>query len=405
MTKKLIGYSQAQRIILDTILVPAEKEEICLSQCCERVVFEDLYSQVDSPSTDASMKDGYAVRSTDIESALQNTSLRLEIIGTASAGNPCDNKVIPGTAIRILTGATIPEGADAVLSEEFTERKKNTLLVFNTAESGRNILTRGTDVARKELIATQGQQVSPGLMGMLAAAGYAEIPVFRQPKVAILATGDELVVPGQPLTDGKLYASNLEMLNAWCLRYGFFTNVVILKDNQKSITQKLSQVIKTNDAVITSGGAWTSERDFIGSALDEIGWKKIFHRVRMGPGKAVGFGLLEDRPVFLLPGGPPSNLTGFLQIALPGLLKLGGFHDTSLFTAMVELTETIECRNENWTEFVYGLLEIQNSHMLFKPFKSESRLKYISSAQGVVMVPEGMKLIPAGTIVPAQVLL
>jgi len=351
------------------------------------------------------MKDGYAVRSADIESASRHNSLQLKIVGTAAAGGSYDNTVAPGTSIRILTGAPIPEGADAVLSEEFAERKKDRLLVFNTAEPGRNILARGTDVAKGELIATAGQRLSPGLMGMLAAAGYAMLPVYRQPKVAILATGDELVVPGQPLTEGKLYASNLEMLKSWCQRYGFHTTVAILSDHKKTITQKLSQVIKTHDAVITSGGAWTGDRDFVGSTLDALEWKKVFHRIRIGPGKAVGFGLLEHKPIFLLPGGPPSNLTGFLQIALPGLLKLGGYSDTSLFTTMVKLTETIECRDENWTEFIYGHLKIQNSHMVFKPFKPESRLKYIAGAQGVVMVPEGVKSIPVDTIIPVQVLM
>jgi molybdopterin molybdotransferase len=404
MDKKLIGYQQALQITMDTIS-PVGKERVSLSQCCERVVFANLYSQVDSPSMDASMKDGYALRSADIEFASQHNSLQLKVVGTAAAGGPCDKTVGPGTTIRILTGATIPEGADAVLSEEFAERKKDRLLVFNTAEPRRNILARGTDVAKGELIATAGQRLSPGLMGMLAAAGYAILPAYRQPKVAILATGDELVVPGLPLAGGKLYASNLEMLKAWCLRYGFHTNVAILRDHPETITRKLSQVIKTHDAVITSGGAWTGDRDFVGSTLDALEWKKMFHRIRIGPGKAVGFGLLEHKPVFLLPGGPPSNFTGFLQIALPGLLKLGGYSDTSLFTTMVKLAETVKCRNENWTEFIYGHLKIQGSHMVFKPFKPDSRLKSIAGAQGVVMVPEGVKSIPANTIVPVQVLM
>ncbi len=403
MDKKLIGFQHALQITLDTV-VPVKNERVKLSRCCERVVFENLYSQVDSPSMDASMKDGYAVRSADIESASRHHALQLIIVGTAAAGGTCNKTVLPGTAIRILTGAEIPEGADAVLAEEFTERKKETLLAFNTAEPGRNILARGTDVAKGELIASAGQRLTPGLIGMLTAAGYGMLPVYRQPKVAILATGDELAVPGQTLAKGKLYASNLEMLKAWCRRYGFHTTVAILRDQPETITRKLSQVVKTHDAIITSGGAWTGDRDFVGSTLDALQWKKVFHRIRIGPGKAVGFGMLEHKPVFLLPGGPPSNLTGFLQIALPGLLKLGGCRDTSLFTTSVKLTETIACRDENWTEFIYGHLNLQNSQMVFTPFRPASRLKYIAGAQGVVMIPEGVKSIPVDAIVPVQIL-
>jgi molybdopterin molybdotransferase len=399
--KQMTGYEEALKVTLETIS-PLGSDRVDLAECSDRIVSENLYSQVDSPSIDASMKDGYAVRSDEIDLATPQNSVRLKVIGVAAAGGSTHKEVTSGTAIRILTGAKVPDGANAVLAEEFTTRREDILKVFNNAEPGRNIMLKGTDVAAGELIAAKGSRVSPGMIGILAAGGYGMLPVYHQPRVAILATGDELVIPGQPLPDGKLYASNIEMLKAWCLRYGMHTTFSILGDKHEIITEKIAAVIDTHDAVITSGGVWTGDRDFVADTLDTLGWKKLFHRIRIGPGKAVGFGKLNSKPVFLLPGGPPSNLIGFLQIALPGLLRLGGYNTPPLPRIMTKLQDELIGRNTNWTEFVFGHLVAGDEHTIFKPLKLASRLKSIASAECVIAIPEGVKSLPAGAIVNAQ---
>ena len=403
--EKMMGYREALRLTLETISPLDGDEVVALSGCLGRVLFEDLYSRVDSPSIDASMKEGYAVRSQEIRQASPQNPARMTVIGISAAGNPSDKEVFAGTAIRVLTGAKIPAGADAVLAEEFAACEGNSLTVFNTAEPGRNILSRGADVRMGELIAARGSRLTPGMIGTLAAAGYGAVKVFRQPRIAILATGDELVVPGQPLPDGKLYASNLEMLKAWCLRYGMPTSFYILDDKKEIITGKIEEVISTHDAVLTSGGAWTGDRDFVADTLNALGWKKRFHSIRIGPGKPVGFGMLNQKPVFILPGGPPSNLTAFLQIALPGLLRLGGHNSPSLPRIMVKIEKELISRHIDWTEFVYGQLILGEAHTLFKPLKLSSRLKSMAHAEGVIAVPEGVKSLPAGATVAAQVFL
>lgn len=401
--EKMMGYEKALKLTLDTISPLDDPREIDLAGCLGRVLFEDLYSQVDSPSIDASMKEGYAVRSHEISQAGPQNPVRMTVIGVSAAGTPAEMEVTPGTAIRILTGAKIPAGADAVLAEEFATCEGNVLTVFNTAEPGRNILSRGADVGMGERIASRGSRLTPGMIGSLAAAGFGTVKVFRRPRVAILATGDELVVSGQPLPEGKLYASNLEMLKAWCLRYGIPTGFHILGDQKEIITGKIKEMISTHDAVLTSGGAWTGDRDFVADTLNTLGWKKHFHSIRMGPGKPVGFGMLNQKPVFVLPGGPPSNLTAFLQIALPGLLRLGGHHSPSLPRIMVKLEKELVSRHRDWTEFVYGQLVLGEEHTLFKPLKLSSRLKSMAGAEGVIAVPEGVKTLPAGAKVAAQV--
>lgn len=350
------------------------------------------------------MKDGFAVRSEEIENASLERPVVLEVIGHAAAGLTCSQTVRPGTAVRILTGAKIPDGANAVVAEEFTVTEADRVRVTNTAEPGRNILAAGSDVALGEPMCARGDRLVPGMVGILAAAGHGEIPVYARPSVSIIATGDEVVVPGRPLTEGKLYASNLVTLNAWCRRYGMTTALDIVSDKPDAILKTLKAAAETHDAVLTSGGAWTGDRDFVVRMLETLGWKQFFHRIRIGPGKAVGFGLLNEKPVFILPGGPPSNLLAFLQIGLPGLMKLGGYKRPQLPELKVILEDTVTVRDVDWTQFIFGRLVDGDGYTHFRPLKLKSRLQSMAKAEAMVAVPEGVGEIHAGSLVPAQLL-
>ncbi|MFH1156348.1 MAG: molybdopterin molybdotransferase MoeA [Pseudomonadota bacterium] len=399
-----IGYKEALALVLETVSPLKGDQELDLADSLGRILSRDLYSRVDSPSINASMKDGYAVLSHEVRHATPDNGVQLKITGTAAAGQQPGHDLTPGTAIRILSGARVPSGADAVLSEEFATRQEDLLTVFNTAKPGRNILPQGTDVRAGEMIATCGSRLNPGTIGTLVAAGHGTVPVFHLPRIAIVATGDELVIPGQPLPEGKLYASNMAMVRAWCLKYGMPTDVSILGDSPEAITTKIREKLATHDAVLTCGGAWTGDRDFVARTLDALGWKCLFHRIRMGPGKAVGFGMKDHKPIFLLPGGPPSNLTAFLQIALPGLLRLGGADQPGLPRITVKLCHELTSRDITWTQFVYGKLTEEDGHTLFTPLKLASRLQSLARADGAVAIPEGLKTLRSGAMVRAQLL-
>ncbi|QTA90935.1 molybdopterin molybdotransferase MoeA [Desulfonema magnum] len=406
MKKGVTGYEEALKMTLETIS-PLGRDQVDLPECTDRIIADDLYALVNSPSIDASMKDGYAVRSDEIEQATHENMVRLNVIGMAAAGVPTDKAVSNGTAIRILTGAKIPDGANAVLAEEFVVREGDVVSAFENAEPGRNILPKGDDVEAGKRIATKGSRLSPGMIGILAAAGHSKLPVYHRPRLAIVATGDELMVPGQPFSEGKLYASNLYILNSWCLRYGMTPTLSLVSDKPEVITEKLAQAIATHDAVITIGGAWTGDRDFVANTLKALGWKQLFHRIRMGPGKGVGFGVLDQKPVFMLPGGPPSSLMAFLQIALPGLLRLAGHNKPFLPRMMVKLSEKLISRDMKWTHFVYGSFRAENEHTFFDPAPLRlvaNRLKAIAHAEGVIAIPEGVKSLSAGAVIPAQLL-
>jgi molybdopterin molybdotransferase len=364
----------------------------------------DVYAKVDSPSIDASLKDGYAVISRQVEGASREHPVNLKLVGFQAAGGAAKVDVLPGTTVRVLTGAKIPPGADAVVAEEFVAAADEMIAFYRDAEPGRNILPKSSDVASGKVIACRGTLLTPGLIGLLAAAGHDRLPVVRCPDVAIIATGDEVVAPGQPLPEGKLFASNITTLGCWCRRFGMRTQLAVVRDRAQEIGDTLSRSVESADAIITSGGAWTGDRDLVAQILENLGWRQVFHRIRIGPGKAVGFGILRDKPVFILPGGPPSNLMGFLQIALPGLLKLAGHLQFGLPSVKVQLASQLTGRSADWTQFIYGSLEQSADLPVFHALRDKSRLRSMAEAQAVVAIPEGTTVLPARAVVAAQVL-
>jgi molybdopterin molybdotransferase len=398
-----IGLEKALSITLDHTK-PLAVERIELAESTDHVAASDLYALVDAPSMDSSLKDGYAVVSHEVADATPEMPVRLKLAGLLAPGGKKDIYLKLGTTVRVLTGARIPTGADAVVSEEFVKPEGDDILVMNFAEPGRNILRRGSDVEFRKCIIKHGQQISPGIIGLIAAAGHSMVPVFKNPAVAIVGTGDEIVAPGEPLAEGKLYASNITTINAWCKRYGMKTYMTIVHDDFETLTSTLKTISADVDAVITSGGAWTGDRDMVAQVFEGLGWQQYFHRIRIGPGKAVGFGMLDGKPVFILPGGPSSNLMGFLQIALPGLLALAGHADPSLPRVTARLGADLEGRQRDWTNFFFGKLEEGEGLPVFHPLQNSSRLRTIAEAEAIACIPEGQGPLSKGSVISVQVL-
>jgi len=302
-----------------------------------------------------------------------------------------------------LTGARIPTGADAVVAEEYVKKGNSDVLIESFAEP-KNVLRRGSDVALGKCILRTGRQISPVMAGLLAAAGHSMVPVFRNPVVGMLGTGDEIVEPGKPLVEGKLYASNITTLAGWCNRYGMKSRMAIVRDDPAALFSALKKLAGETDALITSGGAWMGDHDLVAYVLEELGWKKVFHRIRMGPGKAVGFGMLDKKPVFVLAGGPPSNLMGFLQIALPGILALSGHENPGLPRMSARLAAELTEGESDWTDFFFGTLEWNEGIPNFYPMIKRSRLNSLAEATAVASIPEGQDSLPAGSIISVQLL-
>ncbi|MGA2913453.1 MAG: molybdopterin molybdotransferase MoeA [Methanoregula sp.] len=403
MKKLSLGLGKALSITLEHIK-PLAVESIQLAESTDHIAASDLYALVDSPSMDSSLKDGYAVLSHEVGDATPEMPVRLKLAGHLAPGGKKDIELKPGTTVRVLTGARIPVGADAVVSEEFVKPEGNDVLVMNFAEPGRNILPRGRDVESRKCIIKHGQRISPGIIGLIAAAGHSMVPVYKNPTVAIIGTGDEIVVPGEPLEEGKLYASNIMTINAWCKRYRMKTLMTVVHDDFDSLTNTLKTLSADADAVITSGGAWTGDRDLVAQTLEGLGWQEYFHRIRIGPGKAVGFGLMNGKPVFILPGGPSSNLMGFLQIALPGLLALAGHANPNLPRINARLAADLEGRQRDWTDFFFGRLEEEEGFPVFHPLKGSSRLRVIAEAEAIASIPEEQEYLKKGSVISVQLL-
>ncbi len=403
MEDQYISYEEARQLTLaHTPVLPSET--VTLLELVGRVTAEPLYAKVDSPSVDASLKDGYAVRSADIARAAAAAPVRLRLIGHAAAGNPWSGTVLPETAVRILTGAQIPQGADAVLAEEFVLAEEDSVLVTRDAAPGYNILPRGCDIEMGQQLLPAGIRLRPPQVGLLAAAGWTEVRVVQQPRVAIIATGDEVIAPGMPPQPGKLFASNLVTLASWCVQYGMQVTTSVVADDATSIEAELLRAAGAHDALITSGGAWKGEHDLVVGILDRLGWTRLYHHVRLGPGKAAGMGLLDGKPVFCLPGGPPSNHAAFLELALPGLLTLGGQREPDLPTLIVELAEDLRGQID-WTQCIHGRFERLPDLIRFHSLKPvSSRLQMMAEAEGIVLIPEGVAHLPAGARVLAQIL-
>lgn len=374
-----------------------------VDEVCDLIAAEDLFAAADCPSATSSLKDGYAVVSKDIEEASKDDPVKLRVTGMSAAGDSTSGAVEPGSAIKVLTGARLPQGADAVISIEFTREQANQVLCLKNAEPGRNVLSRGTDVETGDLVVSKGEMLTPALTGFLAAGGVHQIPVFPSPRVAIVATGDEVVAPGGPLKPGQLYASNLVTLNSWLRHFGFPVKSRVVKDNPKEIRRTFTSMLSDADALLTSGGAWKSERDLTVRVLDEMGWELIFHRVRMGPGKAVAMGMLDEKPVFCLPGGPPSNEMAFLQLALPGLFQIAGRSPIPFGIKKVRLASEVG-GDFTWTQFYQAILERRGEEWWGVPLKMKSRIQSQARAKALIKVPEGVDRIEAGDMIEVQVL-
>lgn len=399
--KHLIGFSEALALTLST--VPRMGSELLpLDKLVGRVLSEDIHSITDSPNVSTSLKDGYALAAADVESADLHHPVRLGLSGEVFAGYAARVIVKPGWAVRVLTGAPLPEGADAVLPDELARREGETVLCTGPTWSGRNVLKRGADVKSGERIACRGELLTPPLVGLLASAGLAGARVYGRPRVAVIATGDEVVAPGHPLEPGRLYASNMVEIGAWLNLFGYSYGTEIVPDRAKDLMSAFLRHLGRSDVIVTSGGAWGSDRDLVIGVLQTLEWQGVYHRVRMGPGKAVGFGMLGDAAVFCLPGGPPSNEMAFLQIVLPAIRTMGG-HGSILFpTLLARTTEPIAGQNQ-WTTFVPAAILADKEGFKAHPLKTGSRLQSMARKHGIIVIPEGRTSVDRSQWVEVQV--
>ena len=397
-----IGLKEALSLTLDAIGT-SPPVSMPVHEGCGLVASENLMAVVDCPSATSSLRDGYAVISTDIEKASRGNGIPLTVSGTLAAGDPTEKTVRPGETIQVLTGAVIPKGADAVVSVEFTELQDRRVVCYRDAPPGCNLLFKGSDVAKNGLIVKRGQLLTPALTGLLAAGGLGRVAVFPSPRVAVVATGDEVVAPGVSLKQGQLYASNIVTLYSWLRHFKMSGETAVVRDDPYELEKTFQNLLKKNDVLLTSGGAWKNERGLTTQSLEGMGGEMVFPPVRVRPGKAVALGILDGKPIFCLPGGPPSNEMAFLQIALPGLLQMAGKPADPFSLRKVRLAEEVS-GDVTWTQFFQATFEKRGGEWWVIPHRMKSRIQSQARAQALIRIPEGIECLTPGTIIEVQTL-
>ncbi|MDP2911655.1 MAG: molybdopterin molybdotransferase MoeA [Candidatus Omnitrophota bacterium] len=320
----MIKVDEALKIILKSIK-PLGSEAVKLTSILGRVLADDIYADSCIPAFDNSAMDGYAVRAIDTHGSSQDKPRILDVIEDLKAGYLAKNTIRHNQAIRIMTGAVMPRGADSVVVVEETQKLgKNKVEIFAPIKQGENVRLKGEDIEKGELIIAKGILLSAGHIGVLASLGRQYIKVTRKPKIAILATGDELVDVGKKLKPGKIRSSNTYTLYAQILKSGGIPkNLGIAKDRCSELEAKIKKGLDC-DVIISSGGVSVGDYDFVKHVLRKIGTHIKFWKVAMRPGKPLVFGMIKGIPVFGLPGNPVSSMVSFEIFAIPAILKMLG---------------------------------------------------------------------------------
>ena len=389
----------ARDLLLDVVRT-VDTEEITLSECFERVLAESVAASENVPPFDRSPYDGYAFRSADSAGASQENPVTLRVIEEVPAGAVPTKVCTQGTAVKILTGAPIPDGADAVVAYERTQFTESTVTLFFPAKSGENIVYAGEDVRKGEVLAEQGTRIDPGTAGTLAAQGLARPRVYRVPKVGVISTGNEVIEVGEKLGAGKIYNSNRYTLSAALRALGCESVFLGLAgDSVDGICALLQKGLETCDAVITTGGVSAGDYDLTPDAMEKAGVNLLFRGVKLKPGMACAYGEKDGKLVCGLSGNPASSLTNFYAVAAPALKKLTGMRDYLPEAIQVTLAADFKKKSPGG-RVLRGRLNISDGTVKMIISKDQGNV-VISSAIGcdvMAIVPRGSGPLAAGTV-------
>ncbi len=384
-----------------------EEEEKPILECLGQVLSRDIVSGVNVPQHTNSAMDGYAVQARDTRGAGENTPKLFRVLDVVPAGAVSKKTVTPGTAIRIMTGAPVPEGADTVVPFEDTDElsRKGTkqdgkIGILKETKKGSNIREAGEDIAKGQTVLTRGTVIRPAEVGVIASVGLGKVWVTRRPVVAILATGDELAELGEELTPGRIYNSNSYSVAALALRYGAIPKILgIARDNVKSLTEKIHEALGA-DLLLTSGGVSTGDYDMVKDVLareGEIG----FWTVRMKPGKPLAFGKIKGKgreiPHLGLPGNPVSSMVTFEIYVRPAINKMMG--KANLVKPLIDAVMEERVTNSDGRRFFARVIVTRRGGKYYAKLtgnQGSGVLTSMSLANGLVIVPEDKKMLDAG---------
>jgi molybdopterin molybdotransferase len=400
----MISVEDALKLILSTTPILG-MEKVDIITALGRVIGENIYSPSDIPPFDNSAMDGYAVKSEDTKGASKDHPAVLTVIEDLPAGYVAKGKIKKGEAIRIMTGAPLPQGADSVIMVEETEASGDKVKIFNEAETNQHIRKGGEDVKKGELVIPQGTVLRPAAIGMLASLKRSFVSVYQRPLVSILCTGDELVDVDGELKAGQIVSSNSYTLASQVKECGGIPLLLgIARDRKDELEQKFREGLRA-DVIISSAGVSVGDYDLVKGVLQDLGMEMKFWKVAMRPGQPLAFGTIGGKPTFGLPGNPVSSMVSFEQFVRPYLLKMQGHK--KIFRPVIEAI---------WQE---GFVKKTERKYLVRCIVSKKEGTYIASstgeqgsgilksmvlANGLAIFPEEKEVIKAGEKVKVQLL-
>ena len=400
----MIDLEEARNRILDSIH-PLEVITTSLSDALGLVLAEDVYSDMDIPPFHNSAMDGFAIRAADTVGASKENARALEVKEDLPAGYVSSAVVNSGSAIKIMTGAPLPRGADAVIPVEDTSSQEGRVLIFREVREGANVREAGEDVKEGELVIGTGSRITAAEFGMLASLGRSQVKVRRQPRAGIIATGDELVGIDEEIRPGKIRDSNSFSLIALVRECkGIPMPLGIVRDQRERLKEVIRHNLSKVDLFITSGGVSVGDYDIVKDVLSELG-EMSFWKVAMKPGKPLAFGFIEDKPLFGLPGNPVAVAVSFEQFVRPSMLKMMG--RSELFRPEIEATLVEDIKKKP------GRLHLVRVHVFQENgcFYAQSTgpqgsgiLKSMVLANGLALIPRETTVVKAGEKVRVQML-
>ena len=402
----LTSLTTAQQIVLDAANVLG-CEKVGLLDALGRVLGEDIIAPRANPPWDNSAMDGFAVRWADIHSEHAISKIpELKIVEDVAAGAVATKSVGPGEAIRIMTGAPMPAGADTVVRVEYTEPSETTVrIMMPEYGQGANIRPKGDDVQEGDCIIVKGTQLRSGEIGMLAILAKSFVLVHQRPRVGILSTGDELADLDESFDENKIVNSNSYGIAAGVQEAGGIPVLLgIAKDNPDSLKEKIHQGL-TCDILVLSGGVSMGDYDFTKPVFAELGADMNFWKLAIRPGQPVAFGKIQGKLAFGLPGNPVSSMVTFDQLVRPAMMKLGG-HATWERPVVKAVFQEKFSKQTDRRHFLRGVLAYENGDLVVRTTGKQGSgiLTSMVKANGFIDVPEEVEGLQPGDVVNVQLL-
>ena len=390
----LISYQKAREVVDSHIQPITRSESVSIDDAVNRILSQDLVSVMNVPPFNRASMDGYAVKAKDTFGAGQFKPKLLKIIGEIHAGEKAINKIKTGECLQISTGAMMPDGADAVMMVEDTERDDDKVKIFKSVTPGSNIGKMGEDIKEGTAVLKADVLLDAGKVGVLASQGLSQVKVYQKPKIAIIPTGEEVVQAGNKLDSGQLYDINSHTIAALVnVSGGTPVKIGIAGDETEELRTTIEEALKS-DIVVLSGGSSVGERDLLVDVIE--GWGEIlFHGVQVKPGKPTIFAMIGGKPLLGMPGYPTSCLINSYLFLAPAIRKMAHLPPRRLETVKAKLSRSVPGSTGRRQFLTVKLVGDEAVSV----FKESGTITSIANADGYIEIPENIDLLEKGTIV------